>query len=777
MAARDNEALLVLELATERGMIPKAGAEVWRALAEKLPPDQTTADWLVDREVLTAQQVADLRAELNSGTEARTEVYTDVRDAVVPPLPRPASPHSRDSVPEVEGYQITDRLGEGAMGVVWRAMQLGTRREVALKLLSGLAFGSETARKRFEREVELTARLEHPHIAGVYDSGVHHGVYYYAMELVNGVPLDRYVRDRELGRDQILVLMRSVCRAVEHAHDRGVVHRDLKPSNILVSAGGEPHIVDFGLAKVVQSDGEEVPELAVSLAGTVIGTLAYMAPEQAGGQLDQAGAPSDVYSLGAVLCELLTGKRVRDVSGALAQVLVRIADGDEKRPRELSRAIDPQLEALLLKAMSHEPEARYASAGALADDLDRYLNGVPLSVKPTRAFYSTFQTVRKHAVPLAGACTVILLLIALRNWGVLQGLELKAYDTFLGLRPRRPRLTSPITIVGITEDDIQSLGHYPITDDEMAELLEGLVAKGAHTVGVDIFRDIPNEPGSRRLADVLTRHQTVFAVMKLPVDGPGVKAPPALEGTDRVGFADQVPDPDGVIRRCLLFADDDQVTHYSLGLRLALSYLEPKGIAPEPGANGQLTLGGTDIRPLEPNDGAYVDADTAGYQFLFDYAGPTGFTTISLVDALNGRIDGTAVRDRIVLVGAMAESVGDFVSIPGNPRLHGVAMQGVCIDQLLRIALESQRPIRVIVDWQEWLVIAGSVVACCLLGLSVRSTTGFLLAEACGAAAILLSAYLLFCSGWWVPVVPPICGWVATWLLVGVCRPLVRRRV
>ncbi|MEA3226221.1 MAG: serine/threonine-protein kinase, partial [Planctomycetota bacterium] len=257
--------------------------------------------------------------------------------------------------PDVEGYKIIKRLGQGGMGTVWRSEQLSTRREVALKLMASTRFDSAKAQARFEREVELTARLDHPNIASVYDSGLHHGMYYYAMEFVDGMPLDQYVDEKNLSDNQILALMRTVCEAIEHAHLRGVMHRDLKPSNIMVGFDGQPHVVDFGLARTFLDEDEA---MTVSIEGEVAGTPAYMSPEQAAGHHDQIDTRTDVYSLGLILYRLLTGQSPYDLSGSLFDVLQRVVQGRMRRPREITKSIDRELESLLLKALAHDQEDR-----------------------------------------------------------------------------------------------------------------------------------------------------------------------------------------------------------------------------------------------------------------------------------------------------------------------------------------------------------------------------------------------------------------------------------
>jgi tetratricopeptide (TPR) repeat protein len=330
-----------------------------------------------------------------------------------PTLPAPDGAGRRGPLPEVGGYEILGPLGEGGMGTVWRAVQQSTRREVALKLLRQSALGSAKAQVRFEREVELAARLQHPHVARVYDSGLRHDVYYYAMELVEGLPLDQYVAQQDLTRHEILALMRTVCRAVQHAHQRGVIHRDLKPSNILVTHDGEPHVLDFGLAKALLEEGADV---TVSVPGEVAGTPAYMSPEQAAGQTDEIDTRSDVYSLGVILFRLLTGAFPQDVSGPRLDLLRRIAEEEPRRPREVGKGIDRELDAVLLKALAREPESRYASAGDLADDIDNYVEGEPLSARAPTTFYFLRKRLRKYHGRVAVAALVLVSLIGLGVW-------------------------------------------------------------------------------------------------------------------------------------------------------------------------------------------------------------------------------------------------------------------------------------------------------------------------------------------------------------------------
>ena len=337
----------------------------------------------------------------------------DRNDGKLPPIsetPREGGYAEPCELPRVEGYEIVRPIGHGGMGTVWSAVQLSTQRQVALKLLGRGAFASEKDRGRFEREVELTARLQHPNIARLYDGSLREGVYYYAMELIDGVPLDKYAEARGLTQRGILELMRSVCLAVQHAHERGVMHRDLKPSNILVTPDGQPHILDFGLAKGFLKSDSRFP---VSTNGDAPGTPAYRSPEQASGTGDEIDTRTDVYSLGVILFELLTGESPHDLSGSRLDVLRRIVEEDVRRPRHVTKKVDRELEALLLKALARDPQDRYPSAGAMAHDIENYLTGEPLTARPATAAYFLWKRIKKYRARMAVASVVLAALISI----------------------------------------------------------------------------------------------------------------------------------------------------------------------------------------------------------------------------------------------------------------------------------------------------------------------------------------------------------------------------
>jgi len=348
------------------------------------------------------------RGGLNDGVFSSAQTFVETAGPELSSTHVPDSkPGTTDQVfPRLPGFEITGRLGEGGMGTVWRAVQVSTHRVVALKIMGNQVFRSERALRRFEREVELAAMLEHPNVARVYDSGNHAGHHYYALELIDGVSLDQYIADHTINRQAILEVFCKVCAGVQAAHQRGVIHRDLKPSNILVSSDGEPHVLDFGLAK--QMDDQSDVRSLITLEGEIAGTPAFMAPEQAGGHVSEIDTRTDVYALGVVLYRLLTGKSPHDLTGSNMTVLRRISDEDVLRPRSAALDLDADLEAILLKALARQKDDRYSTAGDLAQDISRYLSGDPITARHATLIYFLGKRFRKHkwGVALVAAALV-----------------------------------------------------------------------------------------------------------------------------------------------------------------------------------------------------------------------------------------------------------------------------------------------------------------------------------------------------------------------------------
>jgi len=301
---------------------------------------------------------------------------------------------TQEDVESIEGYEILHEIHRGGQGVVYKAVQLATKRTVALKVLLHGPYASAKQQHRFEREIDLIASLQHPNIVTVYDSGVAQGHYYFAMEYIHGLPLDTYMSAKNWDVDETLQLFQKICSAVNSAHQRGVIHRDLKPANIRVDMDGEPHVLDFGLAKAAGPDLQGgVP---VTATGEFMGTLAYASPEQTMGDPNMVDIRTDVYSLGVILFEMLTGEYPYKVTGSMADVLNNIAEAEPKRPSTFRRQINNEIETIVLQALAKEKHRRYQSAEALARDVSRYLAGEAIEAKRNSAFYILRKTVVRH---------------------------------------------------------------------------------------------------------------------------------------------------------------------------------------------------------------------------------------------------------------------------------------------------------------------------------------------------------------------------------------------
>jgi serine/threonine-protein kinase len=277
--------------------------------------------------------------------------------------------------PNFGPYELLGEIGRGGMGVVYRARQKDLDRIVAIKMILASHLASAEHVRRFQTEARAAAKLRHPNIVQIHEVGQCHGQHYFTMDYIEGESLAQRLARAPLGPQAAARLLSAVARAVEHLHHQGVVHRDLKPSNILMDKDEQPYVTDFGLAKVF------VPGSEATATGVIAGTPSYMAPEQASGHRADVGPGADVYSLGAVLYELLTGGPPFRHENAL-DTLMDVLGREPELPRRVNPRVPTGLELICMKCLAKSPGDRYASAAELADDLDRFVGGEPLLVKP-----------------------------------------------------------------------------------------------------------------------------------------------------------------------------------------------------------------------------------------------------------------------------------------------------------------------------------------------------------------------------------------------------------
>src|SRR5437868_8348536 len=285
--------------------------------------------------------------------------------------------HPADIRMDFGDYELLEEIGRGGQGVVYRARQKSLNRTVALKVIGLGQFASTPHLKRFRQEAEAAASLEHPQIVPIYEIGERDRSCYFSMKFVEGGQLDAVLGGKPMPVRQAAELLVKIARTVQFAHEHGILHRDIKPGNILLDKKGEPHLTDFGLARLVEQ------ESTMTNSFDVLGTPSYMAPEQAAGQSKNLTAAADVYALGAVFYQMLTGRP--PFSGSTNYETVRLVlDADPRSPRVLNPKVDRDLSTICLKCLEKDSQHRYSSALALAEDLERWLRHEPIQARRTR---------------------------------------------------------------------------------------------------------------------------------------------------------------------------------------------------------------------------------------------------------------------------------------------------------------------------------------------------------------------------------------------------------
>jgi len=422
-------------------------------------------------------------------------------------------------------YRVLREIGRGGMGVVYEAQQERPKRSVALKVILGGRHVDATTVRMFQREAESLARLKHPGIAAIYESGsTDEGQHYFAMELVQGRPLSEYLQEKgaATSRAQVrdrLALFRKICSAVAYAHQRGVIHRDLKPSNILVmeraertgssaAEGTDPapdiKVLDFGLARIADPDAEAAT--ALTAIGHIQGTLPYMSPEQVRGRRDEIEVRTDVYSLGVILYRMLTGQPPYVVEGKEFVEAARIVC--EQAPRPLGAAagkpakFDPDLSIIVLKALEKEPARRYATVAALDEDLARYLGGQPILARPPSALYQIRKLMGRHKVPFAAAGVLLVAIVGSAIVAIVQAERIAAERDRANRETKTARRVSEFLTGLFKVSDPDEARGNAITAREILD-------KGTETIG----KDLAGEP--EVLARLMLTIGTVYANLGL----------------------------------------------------------------------------------------------------------------------------------------------------------------------------------------------------------------------------------------------------------------------
>ncbi len=444
----------------------------------------------------------------------------------VPVAPAPFQPTATHPFPTVPGYEIEGILGRGGMGVVYKARHLALKRTVALKMIRHPVDAGPLELARFQAEAEAVARLQHPNIVQVYEVGTAGGSPFFALEFVEGGSLARRLKGESPPPREAARLVETLARAMNMAHSRNVIHRDLKPANILLAGDGTPKVADFGMAKQLDVDSGE------TRAGAVMGTPSYTAPEQASGQAYLAGPLADVYALGAILYECLTGKPPFKGATPL-DTLEQVRTMDPTPPARLNPKVPRDLETVCLKCLRKEPDRRYASAQELADDLDRFVRGEPVLARPVGRLGRGWRWCRRNPVL---ATTITLAAVALLTSTVLA--LIMARNAEMNARADRERLWTGLLAQARAErqagnrweslERIEEAAKIKVTDELRREAFQTITSSGMR-LAKEVSARVPRMNGMKSIPETLRKRLSDFDFpmekYKIGVSGESARIP------------------------------------------------------------------------------------------------------------------------------------------------------------------------------------------------------------------------------------------------------------
>jgi tetratricopeptide (TPR) repeat protein/tRNA A-37 threonylcarbamoyl transferase component Bud32 len=469
-----------------------------------------------DREALLARHL-DLAAELSeffADQDRFARLAAPLRAMVPSARKESTEPAAGARVGYFGDYELLGEVGRGSMGVVYKARQRSLNRTVALKMIRASRTASETDVQRFRAEAEAVANLDHPHIVPIYETGEYQGDCYFTMKLLDGGNLARAAsgepwtpgnKERQRWAARMLV---PVARAVHHAHERGILHRDLKPANILLDARGEPHVTDFGLARRLHGDA------GLTESGTVVGTPSYMAPEQAAGRKRELTTAADVYALGAILYELLTGRPPFRAETTL-ETLHQVVEQEPVRPRKFDRGVNRDLETICLKCLEKDPRRRYGSAEELAEELERFLEDRPIRARRSSLLRGPVRCGRRRWVAVFVILALLLalgLLFSMTRVAVMSE-QRRALEAMVYAEQQRHRAEEHLQQARRAVDELFTpVGEDTLSDAPRADSLRRELLQQA----LKFYEQMAGEPGRNPKArrEIAQAHRRIGAIQE-----------------------------------------------------------------------------------------------------------------------------------------------------------------------------------------------------------------------------------------------------------------------
>jgi CHASE2 domain-containing sensor protein/tRNA A-37 threonylcarbamoyl transferase component Bud32 len=676
-------------------------------------------------------------------------------------------------------YRVIKVLGAGGFGQTYLAedTQHPEQIQCVVKQFKPASHDSKflkVARRLFETEVETLAQLgQHDQIPQFFDSFEENREFYLVQEFIDGIPLsDELAQMRCMKEADVIALLKDVLGVLEFVHDNRVIHRDIKPENLIRRYRDHKVVlIDFGAVKQIRTQmltGSGETRLTVG-----IGTEGYTPSEQL------AGKPrfcSDIYALGITAIQALTGMQPFQLQSDL--------DTGELLWRDYA-SVSLGLALVLDKMVRYHFSQRYQSVGDALYALDHLsqlpteLTDIPISalspdagnegftqIEPTpwwrRGWRESFKGVAIATLAVSS------LVLGFRQVGGLEPLELNLYDRMVRIQGDRG-LDPRLLMVTISEADLQQLQRATPSDQSVAEVIQTLAQHKPRAIGLDLHRDLPQEPGHEALIQQLQTHN-VIAITKLSErDEDAIPPPPGLP-SQQIGFSDLPIDADGIVRRNLMLAELNDQVFWSFSLRLALQYLAAESSALGLRENADyLQIGETQFFPLNRYSGGYRRADAAGYQILLSYRSPDHLARqVAFTDVLNGRIEPDWITDKVVLIGTTAPSSKDLFYTPytaGREQSHqmpGVMIHGQMVSQILSAVLDDEPLFWFWAEWGEviwivsWAAIGGG------LAWALRHPAILSLAGVTALAALCGASFFIFMQKGWVPIASPAIAFVIT---------------